>query len=193
MARQTIEAIAERKDDGSVELRCPGPAVVHLERIPGEVLVPGSALGTLGREERWYTLVLPEGVRGAVGELGFEDPWARCEHGRLLATLVPVRAGDEEAAGAGAGAAAEAAGWPVRAPSHGTFYRRPSPDSPPYVDVGQEVKRGDTLCLVEVMKCFSPVRFEPPQGHERGIVREVLATDGAEVKSGQVLFRIELA
>jgi len=193
MGRPTIEAIAARKDDGSFELRCPGPAVVHLERLPGEVLVPGSVLGTLGREERWYALVLPEGVRGAVGELEFEDPWARCEHGRLLATLVPVRAGEGDEVTTGGPAAAEAAGWPVRAPSHGTFYRRPSPDSPPYVEVGQEVKRGDTLCLVEVMKCFSPVAFEPPQGHERGIVREVLATDGSEVKSGQVLFRIELA
>ncbi len=192
MGRPTIEAIAERKEDGSVELRCPGPAVVHLERLPGEVLVPGSVLGILGREERWAALVVPEGVRGAVAARGFEDPWARCGHGRLLATLVPVRAEDGGAApGGGPGADAET-GWPVRAPSHGTFYRRPGPDSPPYVEVGGEVRRGDTLCLVEVMKCFSPVPFEPPPGHDRGIVREVLARDGEEVKSGQVLFRVEL-
>ena len=94
MGRPTIEALAARTDDGGFELRCPGPAFVHLERIPGEVLVPGSVLGVLGREERWHALVVPEGVRGAVARLALEDPWARCAHGDLLATLVPVRAGE---------------------------------------------------------------------------------------------------
>lgn len=83
----------------------------------------------------------------------------------------------------------EAAGEPglqdVRSPMVGTFYRRPSPDESPFVEEGAKVKKGDTLCLIEVMKLFTAV--EAP---EDGTIAEIAREDGATVEFDQLLFRM---
>lgn len=95
-----------------------------------------------------------------------------------------------EAAGGGgdAGAAAEEDDGVVRvvSPMVGTFYRRPSPDEPPFVDEGQHVEAGDTLCLIEAMKLFNEIKAE-----QAGVVRKILLEDGAPAEFGQPLFLIE--
>ncbi len=99
----------------------------------------------------------------------------------------------QDAQGATRGAATHgdaAAGlWDVRSPTHGTFYTRPAPGAAPYAGLGSVVETGQTVGLVEVMKCFSPILFDgAPFGS--GIVREVLVNDGAEVRADQLLLRI---
>ena len=74
----------------------------------------------------------------------------------------------------------------ITAPSAGVFYRRPDPDSPPYVEVGSIVEPGDTLALIEVMKSFAPIVSEV-----KGEVVEILVEDGAAVEYGQTLFLIK--
>ncbi len=83
------------------------------------------------------------------------------------------------------GAASEPGLLDVRSPMVGTFYRRPSPDEPPFVEEGAQVKKGDTLCLVEVMKLFTAV--EAP---EDGEIAEVALEDGATIEFDQLLFRM---
>ncbi|MDA7945907.1 MAG: acetyl-CoA carboxylase biotin carboxyl carrier protein [Hyphomicrobiaceae bacterium] len=73
----------------------------------------------------------------------------------------------------------------VRSPMVGTFYRRPSPDEPPFVEEGAQVKKGDTLCLIEVMKLFTAI--EAP---EDGTVAEIAQDDGAVIEFDQLLFRM---
>ena len=73
----------------------------------------------------------------------------------------------------------------IKAPMVGTFYRRPGPDQPKYVEVGSRVKSGDTLCLIEVMKLFTQV-----ESQQTGTVEAVLAEDEQLVEYGQPLFRI---
>ena len=73
----------------------------------------------------------------------------------------------------------------IKAPMVGTFYRRPGPDQPTYVEVGSRVKSGDTLCLIEVMKLFTQV-----ESQQTGTVEAVLAEDEQLVEYGQPLFRI---
>ncbi len=80
----------------------------------------------------------------------------------------------------------------MRSTTHGTFYQRPAPDAEPYVRIGSRVSRGTTLGLVEVMKCFSQVGFEPPNGIEAGEVVGIDAADGSEVQAEQVLLRIRI-
>ena len=75
----------------------------------------------------------------------------------------------------------------VKSPLVGTFYRAPSPESPPFVEVGSEVKEGDTLCIIEAMKVMNEIKSE-----HRGIVKEILVENGKPVEFGQVLFIIEL-
>ena len=74
----------------------------------------------------------------------------------------------------------------VRSPVVGTFYRSPSPDDPPYVEVGDRVEAGQTLCIIEAMKLMNEIEAETS-----GIVREILVDNGQPVEYGQVLFRIE--
>lgn len=75
---------------------------------------------------------------------------------------------------------------PVESPMVGTFYRAPSPDAEAFVEVGQRVEAGQTVCLIEAMKLFNEIVADQP-----GIVREVLAENEAPVEYGQPLFLIE--
>lgn len=67
----------------------------------------------------------------------------------------------------------------------GTFYRAPSPGSKPFVEVGQTVEAGETLCIIEAMKMLNPI--EADQG---GTIRDILVENGNPVEYGQPLFII---
>ena len=74
----------------------------------------------------------------------------------------------------------------IRAPNLGTFYRAPKPGAPAYVEIGQQIEPATEVCLIEVMKLFTPV----PSG-VRGIVREIRARDGQMVEFDELLFLVE--
>lgn len=76
-------------------------------------------------------------------------------------------------------------GRTINSPIVGVFYVAPSPDSEPYAPVGKKVKKGDTVCIVEAMKCMNEIQAE-----ESGEIVEVLVKDGELVEYGQPLFRI---
>lgn len=76
----------------------------------------------------------------------------------------------------------------VTAPNMGTFYRAPTPGAPAYVEVGQRVETDTEVCLIEVMKLFTPVR-----AGAAGVVREICIEDGEMVEFGQVLVVIDPA
>ena len=73
----------------------------------------------------------------------------------------------------------------MKSPFVGTFYRAPSPDSPPFVDVGQKVKKGQTLCIVEAMKLMNEIEAETD-----GTVAEIYVQNATPVEFGEPLFRI---
>ena len=75
------------------------------------------------------------------------------------------------------------AGEPVTSPMVGTFYRSPSPEAKPFVQVGDTVKKGDTLCIIEAMKLLNEIEAE-----EDGVIKEVLVENGQPVEFGQPLF-----
>jgi len=70
-------------------------------------------------------------------------------------------------------------------PMVGTFYRKPSPDDPAFVKVGDSVKKGDTLCIIEAMKVMNEIQSEIS-----GEIVDILVEDGASVEFGQPLFKI---
>lgn len=74
----------------------------------------------------------------------------------------------------------------VTSPMVGTFYLKPSPTSEPYVQVGKDVKEGDTLCIIEAMKLMNEIESE-----FSGKIVEILARDGEAVEYGKPLFRIK--
>jgi len=75
----------------------------------------------------------------------------------------------------------------VVSPMVGTFYRAPSPESSPFVDVGQPVEEGQTLCVIEAMKLMNEV-----PSNISGKVLEVLVENGEPVEFEQLLFKIEI-
>lgn len=86
---------------------------------------------------------------------------------------------------AAAPAAPEMDGHHVTAPMVGTFYRAPSPGSKPFVEVGQTVEVGETLCIIEAMKMLNPIEAD-----QAGTIRDILVENGNPVEYGQPLFII---
>jgi acetyl-CoA carboxylase biotin carboxyl carrier protein len=84
-----------------------------------------------------------------------------------------------------AAAAPVPAGVEVTSPMVGTFYRAPAPDAPAYVEVGQKVALGDTLCIIEAMKLMNELEAEVA-----GTVTEIAVANAEPVEFGQLLFRI---
>ncbi|MDG2778909.1 acetyl-CoA carboxylase biotin carboxyl carrier protein [Vibrio parahaemolyticus] len=91
-----------------------------------------------------------------------------------------------EAPAAEAPAAAVPAGHQVLSPMVGTFYRSPSPDAKSFVEVGQKVNAGDTLCIVEAMKMMNQIEAD-----KSGVVTAILVEDGQPVEFDQPLVVIE--
>jgi acetyl-CoA carboxylase biotin carboxyl carrier protein len=73
----------------------------------------------------------------------------------------------------------------VLSPMPGTFYRSPSPDDASFVNEGESVNKGDTLCIIEAMKIMNEIEAE-----ENGIVQKILVEDGHAVEFNQPLFLI---
>lgn len=73
----------------------------------------------------------------------------------------------------------------VRAPMVGTFYRAPSPSSPPFVEIGDQVKEGDTLCIIESMKMMNHIKVDRP-----GRLEAILISNEEPVEFDQPLFTI---
>ena len=101
------------------------------------------------------------------------------------APVAPVAAPAAAAAPAEA-PAAEVSGHQVRSPMVGTFYRSPSPEAKAFVEVGQTVKVGDALCIVEAMKMMNRIEAD-----KAGVVKAILVNDGEAVEFDQPLIVIE--
>jgi acetyl-CoA carboxylase biotin carboxyl carrier protein len=102
---------------------------------------------------------------------------------------VPAAAQPTETAAAAEAAAPTGAGagfTDVTSPIVGTFYAAATPESAPFVEVGQRVAPGDVLCIVEAMKVMNEIESEIG-----GVVREITTSNGQPVEFGQVLFRVE--
>jgi len=74
----------------------------------------------------------------------------------------------------------------IRAPMVGTFYRAPSPEAPPYVEVGQIIEPGQVVCIIEAMKLMNEIKSEI-----RGKLVEILGENAEPVEFGQPMFILE--
>lgn len=74
----------------------------------------------------------------------------------------------------------------IKAPMVGTFYRAPSPEASPYVEVGSLLEVGQVICIIEAMKLMNEIKSEV-----KGTVKQILAENGDPVEFGQVLFLVE--
>ncbi len=82
-------------------------------------------------------------------------------------------------------APAEPEGQVVKSPMVGTFYRSAAPGSKPFVELGQTIKAGETVCIIEAMKLLNEIECDFD-----GVIKEILVENGAPVEYGQPLFRL---
>jgi acetyl-CoA carboxylase biotin carboxyl carrier protein len=101
------------------------------------------------------------------------------------AAAVPAPSAAPHPPGAPPEPAAEEGLFAQLSPMVGTFYRAPSPGSPPFVDIGQRVSVGQTLCIIEAMKLMNEIEAEVS-----GTVVEIVPANAQPVEFGEVLFRI---
>jgi len=126
-----------------------------------------------------------------VTEFEYEDEGLRVRVNRgsaAPAAPAPVAAPVAVAAApaAAAPAATEPSGHVITCPFIGTFYRAPAPDSPSFVEVGQRVEQGQTLCIVEAMKLMNEIEADVS-----GTVKSILVENGQPVEFGQKLFIVQ--
>ena len=74
-------------------------------------------------------------------------------------------------------------GQVVKSPMVGTFYRSPSPGAEPFIEIGQSVKSGDTLCIIEAMKLLNEIESDAT-----GVIKAILVENGQPVEFGEPLF-----
>lgn len=101
-------------------------------------------------------------------------------------TAAPAAPATAVETAAATAAAAAAAGHRVMSPMVGTFYRSPSPGAKPFVEVGQSVGVGDTLCIIEAMKMLNEIEAD-----KAGVVKAILKENGQPVEYGEPLVVIE--
>ena len=97
-------------------------------------------------------------------------------------------AADPSAPGAGTAGAAVEDLFLIKSPIVGTFYLAPKPGAPPYVTVGEAVRKGQTLCIIEAMKLMNEIEAEAD-----GVVAKIFAENGQPVEYGQSLFGLTVA
>ncbi|NVJ60641.1 MAG: acetyl-CoA carboxylase biotin carboxyl carrier protein [Gammaproteobacteria bacterium] len=107
-------------------------------------------------------------------------------HAPMAPAPAPVAQAHAEVPATPAAASNLPSGQPVKSPMVGTFYRSPSPGAKPFVEVGDTINKGDTLCIVEAMKMMNHIESEVS-----GTVKAILVDDAEPVEFDEVLFIVE--
>lgn len=142
-------------------------------------LMDDHGLSQFQYEKEDFNLKLKKGVdideiQGLLGSLGSAQ-----------APVAPLAA-PAQAPAAAESAAPEPAGEEISSPMVGTFYRKSSPESPNFVEVGDAVSEGQTLCIIEAMKVMNEIKAE-----KSGTIAQVCVDDGNSVQFGDALFRLQ--
>jgi acetyl-CoA carboxylase biotin carboxyl carrier protein len=133
-------------------------------------------------QEMAMHMMMPAMQHMPVQALPPQMPAAPPVHAPQAIPAPPTPASPADAGGAGAATNA----MQIKSPMIGTFYRSSSPDKPPFVSVGDEIRKGQVLCIIEAMKLFNEIESEVS-----GRIVKVLADDATPVEYDQPLFLVE--
>lgn len=191
-----LTVLSETKDSEH-SLLSPKVGYFTIAHPSGTFLSPGAFVGRLRVMNSHYDLYLPGNIQGKVIVDEKRDRIIPVEFGQELFRLNPeqqlVESEKEAAPGKSKGDVTADAdeGFVITAFTAGIFYKKPSPDAPSFVEVGQKIEKGKALGLIEVMKTFNRIIFHGTDKADVGTVKKVYVEDAVEVKSGQSLFLIE--
>jgi acetyl-CoA carboxylase biotin carboxyl carrier protein len=157
----------------------------------GQAFGAGDIIGELTMLAMVWRVVAGVGARGAVVAVtGADHASTPIDHGAVLYTLDP-NAGLAAPVRASGAAPANDAALVFRAPSSGRFYGRPAPGKPAFVAVGDIVKIGQTVCMLEVMKTFHRITYGGGGLPDTARVTAIAVADESDVEPGAVLLRLE--
>ena len=128
-------------------------------------------------EKEGFKIRLKRGINGGTPVVAYEDPPAMAVLQSAAAIPVPVPAAPPPPPPSNE--------VEIKSPMIGTFYRAPSPESAPYVEVGTEVSAETVVCIIEAMKVMNEIKAEA-----RGVITQVLVENAKPVEFGQGLFKI---
>lgn len=195
----TVIEVLSSVDDSGMRIQSPGVGRFSGQPRNGTFVSAGDVVGKLQIMNTVFHLILPQGVGGRVAVDTERDRVIDVDYGRELFYLKSQMEFQEESSGreipggnrASGNEAGEAEeGFVIIAFTTGIFYRKPSPDVPPYVTEGQKIEKGKILGLIEVMKTFNHIVFHGTDTATTGTVKRIYMADAAEVKLGEPLFLI---
>lgn len=182
-----------------IEVRAPAVGLWRGGPRPGAMILPGDSLGEIEILGVRYRLEAPPDARGIVVEHGM-DPGKRGSARRPVAFGQRMLVLDPDALGSAVAESAltepqratSAEGKLVfRAPMSGRFYSRPAPDKPRFVEVGDEVRVGSTICLLEVMKTFNRVTYGGEELPETARITAIVPAEEADLAAGDIILYLE--
>ena len=186
MATRRLEQ-AERVKESQAPARPATNGSFTLDEVKALVQVlEGTDVTALRWDRNGQQIVIRRGRAAPITQVVHHTPVAVAPPPPAAAPAPVPAAPPAPAAAAPAPKAEAKPGVIVTSPFVGTFYRAPSPDSPPFVDVGTVVKKGQVLCIVEAMKLMNEIEVEVP-----GKIAEIFVANATPVEFGQPLFRIE--
>jgi len=181
------------KADGRVVLTSPEVGWFTCAVPKGQVLSPGASAGSVRSLGRSFELVVPQGISGRVVTDKPERVHEPVGYGTTLYELAPL--GAEDALDDDDATSSTTAGAPAfHAPHSGRFWHRPTPNDPPFIEVGAVIEAGQTIGLIEVMKTFTHLAYTPGTNlPRRARITRIPTGDGAEVTEGDPLLEVEPA
>ncbi len=191
----TMPARLVREQDGKLRLEAPTVGLYRGAPPPGSLVAAGATIGQLEILGVLHHLVAPAGATGLV--LAHDGPRLTRRpvgHGDLLVALDPDAGLTPQASGAAAGSTQTGHGTLVyRAPTSGRFYTRTGPGKPPLVQVGDTIRGGQAIALIEVMKTFSRLHYGGDGLPDPARVKTILVRDEEDVAAGDPLLELEPA
>jgi len=188
--QRRIELLSEERD-GGVVLLSPEVGLFTCALDRGNLIAPGTLVGRIVTLGETVELVAPRGVTGRIVSDKPERVREPVGYGDVLYELVHLDAdlgdGSEER-----DATASDGALTFDSPHSGRFWQRPSPKDRAFVSVGDVIEAGATIGLIEVMKTFTHLTYDPGSHlPQRARVTALRATDGAEVNEGDALLELE--
>lgn len=182
-----------KEKDGLVVLRAPRPGFLREAPSKGRALREGERCGELEVLGTLTKLVVPAGVGGLVVEENVHVKLARkpVAYGDVIAVIDPKAVAGGVAASSSSASSSASGGLVWKTPLGGRYYGRPSPTAEPFVKVGDVIKTGQTVALVEVMKTFNRASYGGAGLPAEARVTRILVNEGDDVNGGDAILALE--
>lgn len=191
---EPVLAALVNEQDGLWVLRAPRPGLLRRAPTRGRMVREGDGCGELEVLGTLTKLVVPAGVVGLVVDESAHARLARrpVGYGDVLAVVDPKAMAGAVSAGASVGAASAGGGLVWKVPLGGRYYGRSSPNAEPFVKVGDVIKTGQTVALIEVMKTFNRASYGGAGLPTGARVVRLLVKEGDDVNAGDALLALEV-